>query len=72
MEFESAAMALIDEDQQEYVHGLFSRLATFMTSSSATTPSTSTPTASHFHDDWGSQRAPFFSLDTCREMLVPT
>ena len=45
--------------------------ATFMTSSSATTPSTSTPTASHFHDDWGSQRAPFFSLDTCREMLVP-
>ena len=23
------------------------------------------------HDDWGSQRAPFFSLDTVREMLVP-
>ena len=24
-----------------------------------------------FHDDWGTQLAPFFSLDTCREMLVP-
>ena len=24
-----------------------------------------------FHDDWGSQRAPFFSLDTCMEMIVP-
>ncbi|MBQ3165842.1 MAG: hypothetical protein IJC01_00740, partial [Clostridia bacterium] len=23
------------------------------------------------HDDWGSQRAPFFSLDTCMEMIVP-
>ena len=24
----------------------------------------------NFHDDWGSQRAPFFSLDTCMEILV--
>lgn len=24
-----------------------------------------------FHDDWGAQLAPFFSLDTCRKMLVP-
>jgi hypothetical protein len=23
------------------------------------------------HDDWGSQRAPFFSLATAREMIVP-
>ena len=24
-----------------------------------------------FHDDWGSQRAPFFSLDVCMEMVAP-
>ena len=24
-----------------------------------------------FHDDWGSQRAPFFSYDTVEEMLLP-
>lgn len=23
-----------------------------------------------FHDDWGTQRAPFFSLNTCMEMIV--
>ena len=29
------------------------------------------PDVIEFHDDWGSQRAPLFSLETCREMLVP-
>ncbi len=23
------------------------------------------------HDDWGGQRSPFFSLQLCREMIVP-
>lgn len=25
----------------------------------------------YFHDDWGSQKSPFFSLAVCREVLVP-
>jgi hypothetical protein len=25
----------------------------------------------NFNDDWGSQRAEFFSVDTAREMLLP-
>ncbi len=71
MEFEGAAMALIDEDQQEYVHGLFSRLCDFYDELIGYYAKYFHPYSIHFHDDWGSQRAPFFSLDTCREMLVP-
>ena len=71
MEFEGAAMALIDEDQQEYVHALFSRLCDFYDELIGYYAKYYKPYSIHFHDDWGSQRAPFFSLDTCREMLVP-
>ncbi len=71
MEFEGAAMALIDEDQQEYVHALFSRLCDFYDELLGYYARYFKPYCVHFHDDWGSQRAPFFSLDTCREMLVP-
>ena len=71
MDFENSAMALIDDDEKEGLHELFDfytsvneelleYLHRYIHADMVT-----------FHDDWGSQRAPFFSLNTCMEMLVP-
>lgn len=72
MDFEGAAMALIDEEQQEAVHGFLDKLADLycriIDKYLEYFPGIDGFTV---HDDWGSQRAPFFSLDTVREMLVP-
>ena len=66
-----ALLALIDEDEQEYVHGIFDRLATFYDELFGYYEKYFHLDAVWFHDDWGSQRAPLFSADTCYEMLVP-
>lgn len=66
-----ALLALIDEDEQEYVHGIFDRLATFYDELFGYFEKYFHLDAVWFHDDWGSQRAPLFSADTCSEMLVP-
>lgn len=71
MDFENAAMAIIDEDQEDAIHALFDRLADMYID-----------VLDHFlafakldgllmHDDWGSQRAPFFSPNVCRKMIAP-
>ena len=71
MDFEGAVMAMIDDDQKDAVKDLFERLTDLYID-----------IVDHFvdyfgaegfcvHDDWGSQRAPFFSPATCAEMLVP-
>lgn len=67
----NALMALVDEEEQEAVHRLFDRLCQFYDDLFARFARWYKPTYLWFHDDWGTQRAPFFSLDTCREMLVP-
>ncbi|NTW70916.1 MAG: methyltransferase [Eubacteriaceae bacterium] len=72
MGFEGAAEALVDEDQQDAVKALFE----------ATTDlgcRIVDKFIEHYdnidgftvHDDWGSQRSPFFSLNTAQEMIVP-
>ena len=71
MEFEGAAMALIDEDQQDAVKALFDRLCDFYDELIDYYAKYFHPYSIYFHDDWGSQRAPFFSLDTCMEMVEP-
>jgi hypothetical protein len=71
MDFEAAAVALIDEDQQDDVKELFQALVDFYKKLLDTFVKYYDIDAVFFHDDWGSQRAAFFSLDTCREMLVP-
>lgn len=71
MDFENAAVALIDEDQQDDVKELFQELANFYNRLIDKFVDTYGIDAVFFHDDWGSQRAAFFSLETCREMLVP-
>ena len=71
VDFEAAAVALIDEDQQEDVKELFQALVNFYKKLLDKFTQYYRVDAVFFHDDWGSQRAAFFSLDTCREMLVP-
>lgn len=71
MDVENAAIALIDDDQKEGVHRLFDRLCTFYDEYIDRLHKNFNIDAFLIHDDWGHQRAPFFSLETCREMLVP-
>lgn len=71
MDFEDAAVALIDEDQQESVHRLFNQLADLYVNIIEHIKKYFNPDIIYFHDDWGSQKSPFFSLDVCREMIVP-
>lgn len=72
MGFEAAAMALIDEDQEDALHELLAattevgckiidKFAEYYDNIDMIT----------VHDDWGSQASPFFSQDAAMEMLVP-
>lgn len=71
MGFEAAAMAMIDEDCEEDLHALFDALADANIRLIANYKKFFDIDLVYFHDDWGAQLAPFFSLNTCREMLVP-
>ena len=71
MDFQGAAMAVIDEDQKDAVKALFDRLADMYISMIEHYKKAYNPQIFCLHDDWGSQRAPFFSLATVMEMVVP-
>jgi hypothetical protein len=72
LDFENAAICLIDEEQKEDVHSFFQKLTDFYcTMIDYAAKYFPAIDAVYFHDDWGAQKAPFFSVDTCREMLAP-
>ncbi|MCL2044846.1 MAG: methyltransferase [Oscillospiraceae bacterium] len=71
MDFEGAAMALIDDDQKDAVHAAFDALADVYIKMIDKFIWAYELDQLSFHDDWGSQRAPFFGVDTVKEMLVP-
>lgn len=71
MDFEGAAMALIDEEQQDAVHEFLDKMADFYCGLIDKYIEYFDIKGVTVHDDWGSQRAPFFSCDTAMEMLVP-
>lgn len=66
-----ALLALIDEDTKDAVHALFDCLCVFYDELFFYMAKWFEPDLLWFHDDWGSQRAPLFSLDVCKEMLLP-
>lgn len=70
-DMDEALIAMVDEDEQEGVHRLFSKLADFYPKLIGKYKEYYNIDIVLFHDDWGSQRAPLLSLDTVREMLVP-
>ena len=71
MEFENAALAFVDEDEQDAVHRLFDKLCDMYDELFDKIHKYLNTDIIYFHDDWGSQRAPFFSKAVCEEMLVP-
>jgi hypothetical protein len=74
MDFEEAAVAMIDEDQQEAVKELYDKLADLyimLIEKYLEVFGEDKIDAVCLHDDWGHQRGIFFSPDTLREMVVP-
>ena len=71
LDMENAFYALADTDQHEGVHRLFDKLCDLYDNLFGYLRKYLNIDIVNFHDDWGSQRAPFFSLDTCMEILVP-
>jgi hypothetical protein len=71
MDFEGAALALIDEDQQDAIHEFFSALADLYIKIVDKFVDNFHAEGFYFHDDWGSQQAPFFSPTITKEFIVP-
>jgi len=71
MDFQNAAVALIDEEQKEDLKELFSALCDVYEKIIDKCIKYFGMSILYFHDDWGSQMAPFFSLSTFREMILP-
>ena len=71
MDFEGAVMSLIDDDQKDAVKDLMDHLADFYIKIFDKFVENYNIDGISFHDDWGSQRAPFFSPATAEEMIVP-
>ena len=71
MDFAEAAVALIDDDQKEAVHRFFRAVTDSRKKFYYHCKKWFNADIANFNDDWGSQRAEFFSYDTAREMLFP-
>ena len=71
MDFANAAVALIDDDQKEAVHRFFRTVTDIHKKFYTNCKKWFNADIVNFNDDWGSQRAEFFSTDTAREMLLP-
>lgn len=71
MDVSGAAMALIDEDQQDALHAFFQKYAQFQIDYIRHVKQVCDIDGVLIHDDWGTQNGPFFSLETGREMLLP-
>ena len=72
MDFAPAALALIDDDQKDAIHELFAAM-TDLGIKLVDKFVEYWPTIDGFnvHDDWGAQKAPFFSQATAYELFVP-
>lgn len=70
-DMQDALIAMIDDDQKAAVHRFFDRLCGVYEEIIRNAKKWFDIDLIWFHDDWGSQRSGLFSLDTCREMLVP-
>ncbi len=71
MDVENAAIALIDEDEQEGVHRLFDQLCSLYDKMIENAQKYYGIDMVLWHDDWGTQKSTFFSEETHREMILP-
>ena len=71
LDFSEAAVALIDDEQKEAVHRFLRKVTDVHKKFYTLAKKWFNADIVNFNDDWGSQRAEFFSEETCREMLLP-
>lgn len=71
MDFAQAAVALIDDEQKEGVHRFFREVTNVHKKTYKNLKKWFNPDIVNVNDDWGSQRAQFFSNETYREMIFP-
>ena len=71
LEVSDAAMALIDEEQQDAIHAFFSKLTDTYEELLERVKKYYHPDMILMHDDWGHQNGQFFSNATHREMIFP-
>ena len=71
MDFEGAALALIDEEQRDALKELFSALTDTYIRILEKCIDYCGVSWYVFHDDWGSQLAPLFSKEVWRELIAP-
>ena len=71
MDVDNAAVALLDEDQEEGVHSFLDAMADLYIDYIGRMMKVGRIDSIYLHDDWGTQNAPFFSLETARKFFVP-
>jgi len=71
VEMTDALLAMIDEDSQDAIHRFFDRLADLYCAIFEKYGKYFHPDVVWFHDDWGSQLAPFFHAETLLEVIGP-
>jgi len=71
MGMENALLAMIDEDEQEFIHALFARLCDTYEQIIVHLQEQFHTDMIQLHDDWGNQLAPFFRMDTMETLIAP-
>ena len=71
LDFENAAVALIDEDEEDAIRDFFQMLVSYYTVLFQKLHTCCGIDIVTFHDDWGHQRGTFFSERVCRNLLLP-
>lgn len=71
MDFEGAAMALLDEDQEDALKELFHEMTNLYLRLIDKSCEYYDIDGFCIHDDWGSQMAPFFSEEAARNFFLP-
>ncbi len=71
MGVDNAAVALLDEDQEDDLHAFLDRLSDLLVDYIRRVSGIGRIDSVMLHDDWGTQNAPFFSLEVAREVFVP-
>ena len=71
MDFEGAAMALLDEEQEDALHELLHETTSLYMRIIDKACECYDLDGICLHDDWGSQMAPFFSEESARKFFLP-
>jgi len=71
MDVSNAAIALMDEEQEDALHEFLDAMADFYIDYIGRVLKVCPLDSVMFHEDWGTQNGPFFSLETARKFFVP-